>query len=208
MDGTLYELQGGSFKASGLFNVIVSKTVLYIERNLDKTTEEAKEILKKIFEQYGNSISIGLEKEFNIDRHVYFNFVWDIDAEKHVQLCKDIFPLLQELKKQYRLVLVSDAPRIWVNNVLQYLGVSEIFGEDIFSGEGDVRKEFNNAFLEIAKKIGVEPRECVVIGDQEETDIVPANKVGMKTVFIGDQISSCADYSIKSLLELSKIENF
>jgi len=205
MDGTLYEFKRGSFKRSGLYGAVINKTLLYISKQLKKTKIEAREILDLIMNKYGNSISIGLEKEFHIDRYDYFNFAWDIEAEKYVRFNEDIKSLLNNLKKNYNIVLLSDAPVIWINRVLEHLRIKDIFENRIFSGEGDARKELSNAFEEILKKINTKPCDCIVVGDQVNTDIVPAKKVGARTVYIGKRKNKYADYTIKTIFELKSI---
>lgn len=207
MDGTLYKFKGGSFRNSGLYDVVIRNTLIYISNKLKKTKSESQEILNSVLEKYGDSISIGLEKEFEVNRHDYFNSVWNIDEEKYVELDPIISPLLTELQKNFNLVLLSDAPMIWINKVLDHIGIREIFKDNIFSGEDDVRKEFGNAFEEAVKVMDVKVSDCVVVGDQEETDIIPAKKMGMKTIFVGNDKNSVADYTIRNIYELKNLFN-
>ena len=95
---------------------------------------------------------------------------------------------------------------IWINKVLEKLSIKDIIQGYVFSGEGDTRKEFNNAFQAIIKKIKIKPSRCVVFGDQLETDIMPAKKVGMKTVYIGNKKEALfiADYVIKSINDIEQ----
>lgn len=205
MDGTLYKFKGDSFKSSGLYDVVIANTLVYISSKLEKSETEAQEILDLVFKKYGNSISIGLEKEFKIDRYDYFDFAWNIEAKNYVQPNPQLKPFLLSLENNFDLVLLSDAPKIWVRIVLDYLGVGEIFKDNVFSGEGDTRKEFGNAFEIICKKMGIETNMCIAVGDQEETDIAPAKKMGMKTVFVGKHKSSISDHSVSDILELEKL---
>lgn len=207
MDGTLYKFKGGSLKDSGFYNVIIENTLLYILKRLKKTRTEARKILDFILGKYGDSISIGLEKEFEINRYDYFGFAWNVDVKDHVRFNSGIKPFLLNIKDNFNLVLLSDAPRIWVNKVLEQLEVGEIFEDCIFSGEGDARKEFGNGFNEIIKTLGVDANECIVVGDQEDTDIIPAKKIGMKTIYVGENKSNIADYSIDNIFALSDIIN-
>ena len=207
MDGTLYKFKGDSFRNSGLYGVVIENTVSYICNKLGKTKLEAQEVLDAILKKYGNSISIGLENEFKIDRYDYFNSVWNINAKKYVKFDSTISAFLLELQKNFDLVLLSDAPVIWISRVLDYLGIMEIFKNNIFSGEGDARKEFGNAFEKICKTMNIKVNRCIVIGDQEETDIIPAKKIGMKAVFIGKSKNSIADYTINNIHELKKLVN-
>ena len=102
---------------------------------------------------------------------------------------------------------MSDAPCIWINNVLNELDINIFFKNKIFSGEGNKRKIFNNRFDELIKKYNFKPEQIVTIGDQEESDIIPAKKLGIKTIYINNKKSKIADVSIKNLENLESIFN-
>lgn len=209
LDGTVYQFKGGSFKKSGIYKRILKNTKKYIAKTLNKGKNETEMIVKNILEEYGNSISIGLEKEFGINRYDYFNSVWDIPAKQYVKKSPSLRGLFYSVKKNFDMFLVSDAPRIWVDKVLKELNIDDIFDGKIFSGEGNTRKEFFNAFDSIKKEMNVKAIECIVVGDQEETDIVPAKEGGMRTIFINKKLkSSIADYTIQNILEIEKALEF
>lgn len=204
LDGTLYELEGGSFPQSKLKKKIAEQAKSFVISKLSKNQVEAEAVLKNIQTQYGDDISLGLEKEFSLDRYEYFNFVWNIPALGIVKKSQKLRDILNNLSQDYRLVLVSDAPQIWIDNVLRELNIKEMFIGYIFSGEGTFRKDFNNAFDNILTQLKVHSDNCISIGDQEETDIIPAKKLGMKTIFVNPaRCSTQADISIKSINDLS-----
>lgn len=208
LDGTLYSFKKRSFRQSDVYKKVIENTENYIARKLKKTKREAKSILKEIFKEYRESISIGLEKRFKVDRYDYFNTVWDIAAKRHIKGNVKLKQKLIKIARNYNIVLVSDAPQIWIKHVLRELKIDNIFKNRIFSGESNTRKEFNNAFKRIVKALDVEPQYCIVFGDQEETDIIPAKKLGMKTVLVNKKAkSSVADYTIKNILEIDKALN-
>lgn len=203
LDGTLYELRGGSYKKSLLQQSVLRNAQKYIAAELCKTQSEARHILQGIQRRYGEQISIGLEKEFGIDRHNYFSTVWDISAHGIVKKTQGLRKTLLALRKKYKLVLVSDAPGVWINNVLKELELQDIFRGSIFSGEGNRRKEFGNAFSSVIRILKVNPSDCIVVGDQENSDIIPAKSLGMRTIFVHrTKRSSLAGVCIKSILDL------
>ncbi|MDO8436061.1 MAG: HAD family hydrolase [bacterium] len=207
LDGTLYKLKGGSFKRSGIYKEVLKNTEQYIIDKLNKTKREAKLILKKIIKEYDESISIGLEEKFKIDRYAYFNATWNISAQKYIKINLGLRTKLLKIKNNFDLALVSDAPRVWIKNVLKELKIENIFTDNnIFSGEGNIRKEFGNAFNKIIKVLNIKPEYCIAIGDQEETDIIPAKKIGIKTILINRRNKTgVADYVIKDISELKKL---
>lgn len=208
MDGTLYSFKEGSFGDSSFRKKVLSNVKEFIKNRLRKTDEEADSLLREIEKEYGESISIALENKFNINRYDFFNTVWDIPAEQYIQQSHELKILMVKLREKYDFLLVSDSPRVWINHVLRELSINDLFEKDnVYSGEGDLRKSFNNIFQAILKKYQIDPENCISIGDQEETDIVPAKNLGMKTVFVssGGIKSLVADYSLCSILEVEKV---
>jgi putative hydrolase of the HAD superfamily len=206
MDGTLYNFVEGSFKNSGLQKIILINALKYIMKKLRKTNVEARQILKEINKEFGEDISIALEKKYNLDRFKYFNEVWDIPDKKYIKPNPGLRKLLIDLKRKYDFAVVSDAPMIWISRVLQELKIDDIFKNRIFSGETDTRKEFGNYFPKIIQHYKVKPSNCFVVGDQEKTDILPANKMGMKTIYVNTvNRSKIADFNINNILQIKKI---
>lgn len=209
LDGTLYNFKEGSFKKSGLNKTILRNAENYIMNKLYKTKKEASLIIKKILKKYGENISIGLEKEFGINRFDYFNTVWNIDAKKFIKFDPSVRETILKLSVRYDYLLISDAPMIWIKNVLKELGIAAIFNNKIISGEGDQRKIFGNIFQMILKNYKIKPENCVVIGDQEETDIIPAKKLGIRTIFVSQKkISRYADNNIRKFEEVVRVLTF
>ncbi len=206
MDGTLYSFKEGSFNKSGLRKKILNNAKLYITKNLYKSKEEAKVILEYIEKKYGEDISIALEKEFGIDKNNYFNIVWNIPAKGIVAKNSRLRKFLLGLKTKYSCAIVSDAPIIWINNVLKELNIKDIFKDNIYSGEGKIRKKFGNSFQFVASELKFNPKNCIVVGDQEDTDVIQAKKNGMTAVLVSDKKRlTKADYIINNIFELKNI---
>ncbi len=123
LDGTIYKLDGGSYKKSSLRRGVLRNAVKFIGERLSRSEVEAQNVLRTIKKKYGEQISIGLEREFGIDRHDYFNTVWDIPARDLVTKKDSGRKILLALRREYEMALVSDAPRVWINNVLKELGI-------------------------------------------------------------------------------------
>ena len=206
LDGTLYQFKEGSFRASKIQQKVLTNAVLYISKKTNNSLNKSKEILETIIQKYGEHISIGLEKELKISRSGYFNTVWNIKATKYISYNPDLNALLTKIKKDFNLVLISDAPVIWINNVLDELKIKAFFEDNVFSGESDNRKDFGNAFDRIIELLGISGNDCIAIGDQEKTDILPAQQIGATTIFINQhKTSNQADYNLKNILDLKNI---
>lgn len=204
LDGTLYPLRGGSYGTSPLKKYVLEKALIYIADKLNKTKIEAKEILNGISTKYQENISLGVEKEFGLDRYDYFKTVWNIPAKLVVSQEPDLRKNLLKLKEYYRFILASDAPLVWIKNVLVELKIDDLFRDSIFSGESDIRKGNGTAFSYIMKSLGLKPAECISVGDQEKSDIIPAKELGLATIFISPaKKSSLADFNVRSIEALT-----
>jgi FMN phosphatase YigB (HAD superfamily) len=209
LDGTLYNFKSGTFSKSKLQKIVLSNAKKFIESQLKLSPKQSGGILKSIISKYGEHISIGLEKDFNLSRSEYFNAVWNIKPIGIIAPNQKLRPFLMSLiKNKYKLVILSDAPNIWISNVLNFLNLKNIFKNDVYSGESNNRKDYGNAFKPLIKKLKYAPKDCVVIGDQEKTDIVPAKEMGATTVFISKtRKSTFADYNFRSIFGLKKVLN-
>lgn len=206
LDGTLYHFKGGSYSRSGLRKEVHKRAIKLISKKTGYTKAKSKRILISIIKKYGEDISIGLERQYSINRYSYFNSVWNIPAKLYVTFDKKISKTLHVIARHYRCILISDAPSVWIHNVLRFLKIEECFKNRIYSGEGNIRKGFGNAFNQILKQKNIKPENCITIGDQEKTDIIPAKKIGIKTILISRRYQKTkADFQIKNFSEILNI---
>lgn len=65
---------------------------------------------------------------------------------------------------------------------LDDFGIGHLFDHREVSGHHGYRKPDVRLFLRACEDLGVEPAECVMVGDRVDNDIFPARVLGMKTV--------------------------
>jgi len=114
----------------------------------------------------------------------------------------------------YRLGLISNTgrtPGTVLRVLMGNMGILEYFDATTFSNEILVRKPSQGAFTVTLEKLKVVPKAAVHVGDDPESDIAGAKRVGMRAVQIisnGMRPSASADDSTTSLDELLRlIEN-
>ena len=104
--------------------------------------------------------------------------------------------LLRDLRKAGKVVgAITNGPAQVQRPKLEAFRYLDFFPERLVfvSGEFGVRKPDASIFLAAAKAAGVEPRDCVMVGDAREFDM-PAKAVGFRTVlFVGK--GDCPDCS-------------
>lgn len=97
---------------------------------------------------------------------------------------------LAELSGLYYLGLVSDtafSPGSVLQQLMEREGILKFFTALSFSDETGVAKPHPKAFHAAIQAAGVQPEQCVHIGDIEGTDIAGAKALGMKAIrFVGD----------------------
>src|SRR5262249_36294983 len=91
-------------------------------------------------------------------------------------------PLVERLHRGGRpLAVASSSPPAFIERVLGCLGVRNRFAVVISSTEVAHGKPAPDVFLAAARKLGVEPTECVVIEDSVN-GILAARRAGMRCV--------------------------
>jgi len=74
-----------------------------------------------------------------------------------------------------------------MHTVLAEFGLDHLFKDVIESSVVGVRKPDPEIFRLGVQALGLEPQETVMIGDNYEKDIVPANSIGCHTFKVGDR---------------------
>ena len=115
--------------------------------------------------------------------------------------------LIELLKAQIRLAVVSDAPsrEAWMR--LYYLNLHHVFDPVLTFDDTGARKPSPKPFKLALDKMNVEPDEALMIGDWPDRDVVGAKQIGMKTIFAmyGDTFGtkeSGADWDVNDIYEV------
>lgn len=117
--------------------------------------------------------------------------------------------VLDKLKKRYKLIILSDAPKVqaWIR--LCAMGIQDKFDHVITYDDTRRKKPDKKPFLLALKKLKLKPEDCVMVGDSIKRDLNPAKDLGMKTVFATygeiEKEKGKVDYKIKDIKELSDI---
>ena len=116
-----------------------------------------------------------------------------IDYDSFYSIYNDVFslipPVLQimkRLKRNYRLVLLSNTDTMRYSFIKKKYPEILIFDEYVLSFEAGFMKPHPQIYKEALKKAGFPARECVFIDDREE-NIQAAAKLGINGIHIGPQ---------------------
>ncbi|MDD3241600.1 MAG: HAD family hydrolase [Bacilli bacterium] len=125
----------------------------------------------------------------------YLNYIKDEKVEKDIKLIE----LLKYLKDKYELVILTNwflEPQV---KRLEKAGILEFF-DKIYASDDYYLKPNENAFLRAIGNNGI--TECIIIGDNYDTDIEIPKALGMKTIYIN---KGSSNDSISSIYELKDI---
>jgi putative hydrolase of the HAD superfamily len=99
-----------------------------------------------------------------------------------MELRPGIAELLRRLHERGLLLgLAANQPARIIEELDRH-GIGELFGHREVSGHHGYRKPDVRLFLRACEDLGVEPLECVMVGDRIDNDIFPARLLGMRTV--------------------------
>lgn len=142
-----------------------------------------------------------------------YSCIPDILKSFKYELYKNVENVIESLSHRYYLALAGNAPH-YIKEVLNDLGILKYFtytsvSEDISISKPDIR-----FFLHYIKELGIDPENIIMIGDRLDNDIIPAKRLGIKTIQIKkgpysilapripDEIP---DYTIYDIIEILKI---
>lgn len=94
-----------------------------------------------------------------------------------------VLDLLQTLKPQYKLAVLTDAPRNKAWQRLILAGLEGYFDEVGTYHDTQMHKPDKTPFLRMGERLGVAPEDCLFVGDNPSRDIKGAKGVGMKTAW-------------------------
>jgi len=122
---------------------------------------------------------------------------------KSVKPRRGLFELLDVLEEEgLTLAIASSAPRENIDIVLRALHIKHRFravvsGDDVGRG-----KPFPDIFLLAAKRIGAEPKNCLVIEDAQN-GVEAAKRAGMTCVAVPNQFTQDQDFSAANVVARS-----
>ena len=118
--------------------------------------------------------------------------------------------ILQELSKRYKIGIIANQ-ELGSEQRLEKLDLLKYIDLVIASAEEGVAKPDLRIFQIALERADCKPEEAVMVGDRLDNDIAPANKIGMKTVWIKQGLGGLSepiteaeqpDYTVNSLNEL------
>ena len=217
--GVLFDLDDTLYDSSSFADRARREAIkMMIDSGLNATEEEAYNILQRIIKQKGSNYT----KHFDdLVKAIMGHYEPRITTMGIITYHNVKFALLRpypdtiktliELKKMgLKLGVITDGITIKQWEKLIRLGIVDFFDDVITSEEFGLGKP-NIEFFEYGiKKMNLNPDETIYVGDRVDRDIIPAKKVGMRTIRIlegkyKDMEDNESDYRVNNLLEIVEI---
>jgi len=123
--------------------------------------------------------------------------------ESQVKIFPEVIPLLEELKKNFILIVITAMPREFLVPKMKKLKKYFKFS---FSALSDF-KELKNSeiYLKISKTLNVCPEQILHIGDHWEFDYLAAQKAGMNTIYLDRSNTKKGNFVVNNLTEIKRV---
>ena len=190
-----------------------------IGAGLKRNKEQALKELYELYDEYGieyQQIFQKFVKKINgkIDYRIiaYGVLAYRKIRESNLVTYPKVIPALKELKKHYKLAVVSDAPVVPAWMRLVGLKIDRFF--DVVITMADTRKQKTHAapYKATLRELNIRPEEAVMIGDRIPRDIETARKLGIHTIYArygdtkkAERGKSGADAEINNVSEIIEV---
>lgn len=120
--------------------------------------------------------------------------------------------ILENLHKTYTCIIATSADHSDTNDMIQALqrvGANIYFHHFFSQKELGFKKPDVRFFEEVVRQSNKNAKECVMIGNSYEMDIIGAKKAGLTTIFFNEAASNglflSADFVVNKLIEIPPI---
>jgi putative hydrolase of the HAD superfamily len=103
---------------------------------------------------------------------------------KHLKLFPDTLPTLELLRPHFKLGLVSNAQRVFLEPELRMLDVPQWMDEIVISSDYGYQKPDPRLFVTALECLEVSPEEAVFVGDTVSRDICGAREAGIFAILL------------------------
>ncbi|XP_040207013.1 N-acylneuraminate-9-phosphatase [Rana temporaria] len=138
--------------------------------------------------------------------------LWKTKRLQLMTLAESSKNMLCQLRKSVRLVLLTNGEKQVQREKIEACGVSALFDAIVVGGEHSEEKPAPSIFLHCCDLVSVKPEDCVMVGDNLDTDIQGGLNAGLKaTIWLNNnpQISSnpspTPHYTIHSMNTLPEV---
>ena len=113
-----------------------------------------------------------------------------ISSTDYIRLYPHVLEALAVLRqKGYRLWLLSNAQEVFTRYELRHLGLLDAFDRIYISSSFGFRKPDVRFFRTLLEEEKLDPRKCLMIGNDRDTDIAGAKAAGLDTFYMHTELT-------------------
>lgn len=198
VDGTLYQ------EIPEVKKEIHKKVIQAIVKAKSIAIKQAKELHYQLYKQYKSNTSVLLQ--LGVDKDYVLSGDWYSRVQlKYLEKDNELIKIFQELKS-FKHIISTNSEKIVALKKLEILGINPTLFEKIFTNKdfGVKVKPNPYAFKLVLELTKLKPQQHLFIGDSEEKEMIPAQKVGMHTCLVWGK-SKAADISLPTVYDISKL---
>ncbi|XP_062375589.1 N-acylneuraminate-9-phosphatase [Sardina pilchardus] len=136
--------------------------------------------------------------------------IWKCTRLQLLTFAPAVRTMLEELRRTHRLLLLTNGESQTQREKVQAIGsAAELFSAIVVGGEHPEEKPALSIFTYCFRQLGVQPQDCIMVGDNLGTDIQGGFNAGVRaTVWVNasgqvpSEGSARPDYSISTVLDL------
>ncbi|HEY8617246.1 HAD family hydrolase [Phenylobacterium sp.] len=180
MDDTLYDER--SYVLSGFRAVAAAIHELYPHAEPDAVFAHLVEGLDvqgrgKLFD--GALLQLRIEATPELVQHLVGVYR---DHTPEIALWPGVAETLAELRRDWKLAIVTDGLHLMQARKAQALGLADLVDTVLFCWEHDAPKPDPRGYREALKRLGAEPADAVVVGDNPLHDMAAARAIGARSI--------------------------
>ena len=200
VDGTLVDLEYNDlvwFK--GIPELVAEKKKIDFSESVKLVKEEYSKLGEHNLNWY--DIKYWIE-HFNLDIP-YENILKKYEPQ--IRIYSDVIPVLEQLQKDFLLIITTAMPREFLNPKMVIL---QKYFKFSFSALSDFQ-ELKNAemYSKICQILNVNPAQVLHIGDHWEFDYLAASKAGLNAIFLDRSNNKKGEFVVNNLKEIESIIN-
>ncbi|XP_042335475.1 N-acylneuraminate-9-phosphatase [Sceloporus undulatus] len=136
-------------------------------------------------------------------------FLWKTTRLQHLTLSEETRRMLIDLRKVFKLLLLTNGESQTQREKIEACACQPYFDAIVVGGEHQEEKPASSIFHHCCELLGVQPEDCVMVGDSLDTDIQGGLNAGLKaTIWVNKATvtqkptSPVPHYIISSVLDL------
>jgi putative hydrolase of the HAD superfamily len=182
----LFDLDGTLYKSPEIRKKFAEAAYHALAKLKDISVEDAKSMIEgtreKLKEKHGfpvpytlTLIRFGMPVELWHKENIDF-----FDPRDYLSQNGELKDMLSGLRKRCRLAILTNNNETQAQRILEALKVRDLFDRVFTYNSFKTMKPNPDFFKKAAKEMGVNPDECLVVGDRYSVDLIPAQDLGMK----------------------------